>query len=56
MQDCGFDGTISIELEDVPGTASVSPRRRATEAFDREMALALDYLTAIARDLNIPID
>ena len=56
MQDCGFDGTISIELEDVPGTASASPRRRATEAFDREMALTLDYLTAIARDLNIPVD
>lgn len=54
MQDIGFTGTISVELEDVPGTANANGGT-ATEAFDREMALSLDYLNEICLKLNIPV-
>ena len=35
LNDIGYDGVISIELEDVPGRASAQ-HPVATEAFDRE--------------------
>ncbi len=54
MQDIGFDGVISIELEDVPGTAG-SNDGVATAAFDHEMKLSLAYMTAICDELDIPI-
>ena len=54
LQDTGFTGTISVELEDVPGTANANGGI-ATEAFDREMALSLQYLTAICHKLEIPV-
>ncbi len=54
MQDTGFTGTISVELEDVPGTANTNGGV-ATEAFDQEMELSLEYLTAICGNLGIPV-
>ena len=54
LQDTGFTGTISVELEDVPGTAN-SNGGIATEAFVREMAMSLEYLTAICSNLEIPV-
>lgn len=54
MQDIGFDGVISIELEDVPGTARDN-EGRATSAFDHEMRLTLDYMRELCAELNIEV-
>ncbi len=54
LQDIGFTGVISIELEDVPGTARAHDGV-ATAAFDQEMALTLAYITAICDDLGIAL-
>jgi sugar phosphate isomerase/epimerase len=50
----GYEGVISIELEDVPGTGSRGTR--STNVLDQETALAKDYLTAICDELDIPIE
>lgn len=55
MKDTGFQGTISIELEDVPGTASAHGGV-AGPAFDTENALSLQYLTDICDELEIPVN
>ncbi len=54
LQDTDFTGTISVELEDVPGTANANGGT-ATEAFDREMDLSLQYLVGICSALGIPV-
>lgn len=59
-----YDGVISIELEDVPGvsrgaapvTGVVMEKRSATEEFDQENVLAMEYLKGISSKLNIPVD
>jgi sugar phosphate isomerase/epimerase len=54
LRDVGFDGCLTIELEDVPG---VSRRGEpSTPAFDRENRLAMAYLRAIAEADGIAID
>jgi len=52
LKDVGFDGVVSIELEDVPGVArsvsNVPADWVATEAFDRENIAALHYIREIS--------
>lgn len=50
----GYDGVISIELEDVPGTGT--REQTSTGALDRETALARDYLAALCEELDITIE
>ena len=64
LRDTGYDGVISIELEDVPGVSRgaspvpgvVKEKRSATEEFDRENVLAMEYLKGICARLNITVD
>lgn len=51
LRDVGYDGAISIELEDVPGRAN-SSNPTASEAFDRENLEAKRYLAGIAEALG----
>jgi sugar phosphate isomerase/epimerase len=52
LRDVGFDGTVSIELEDVP---EVSTPRNPTAGprFDEEMRLGREYLLRAAEGLGI---
>jgi hypothetical protein len=60
----GYDGVILIELEVVPGVSReaspvpgvVKEQRSATEEFDRENVLAMEYLKGICAQQNIPVD
>ena len=54
LQDIGYAGVLSIELEDVPGRASAE-QPSAGAAFDRENRLARDYLTQLAAQLGIQV-
>ncbi len=54
LQDVGYDGVISIELEDVPGRASKS-NAVAGEAFDRENQETMRYLAGLAGPLGIDL-
>ncbi len=51
LHDTGFDGTVSIELEDVPGVANA--QRAATPEFDEEMRASRDYLEEASEGLGI---
>jgi sugar phosphate isomerase/epimerase len=42
LSDVGYDDVISIELEDVPGSATKD--RDSTPEFDRELRLSMAYL------------
>jgi sugar phosphate isomerase/epimerase len=53
LHDTGFTGTISIELEDVPGVGR--PGQTATKEFDIENRLSAQYLSDICAELGIPI-
>lgn len=63
LKETGFDGVISIELEDVPGVsrgeAEVPGVYRgnwdATDTFVDENLAAVAYLRAICADLEIPV-
>jgi sugar phosphate isomerase/epimerase len=63
LVDTGFDGVVSIELEDVPGVARGTAQvpgvyrdnRVATEAFDEENRASLAYIVAICERLAIPV-
>src|SRR5215210_5589844 len=63
LKDTGYDGVISIELEDVPGVSRgtspvpgiVKEKRSATEEFARENVLAMEYLRGICAQQNIPV-
>ena len=50
----GYEGVISIELEDVPGTGHGN--QPSTEALDRETVLAKDYLLGLCQELDILIE
>ena len=62
LRDTGFDGVISIELEDVPGVARGQAEAPgvykgnwdATEAFMRENQAAVSYIKGIGESLGIP--
>jgi len=54
LQDIGYDGVISIELEDVPGRASKG-NPVAGEAFDHENLETMRYLSGLAGTLGIDV-
>jgi sugar phosphate isomerase/epimerase len=64
LKDVGYDGVVSIELEDVPGTSrgptSTAPgvfrNATATDVFVEETVKARKYLEAICRDVGITVD
>ena len=53
LQAVGYDNVLSIELEDVPGVARAG--QTSTAAFDREVLLAKDYLSALCQEIGIPV-
>jgi sugar phosphate isomerase/epimerase len=63
LQEVGFDGVISIELEDVPGVSRGVAAQHggygaaafAGEAFDRENVASVQYIRDICERLSIPI-
>ena len=54
LRDVGFDGTVSIELEDVPGVAT--PRQESTPALDAENQASAQYLRDVSEGLGIQWD
>jgi sugar phosphate isomerase/epimerase len=54
LQDVGYDGVISIELEDVPGVAHRG--QSSTEALDREMLLTKAYLSELGQELGLKLE
>jgi sugar phosphate isomerase/epimerase len=54
LQAVGYDGVLSIELEDVPGRGSAE-HPVAGAAFDRENQLASAYLADLAGSLGISV-
>lgn len=68
LKDVGFDGVISIELEDVPGVSSGEVagienlpgvqriRRDATPEFAQEVVRSKEYIKQLGVDLGISID
>jgi sugar phosphate isomerase/epimerase len=54
LHDIGFEGTISVELEDVPEVAN--SQRGAGSRFDDEMRLSREYLEALCRSAGIPCE
>jgi sugar phosphate isomerase/epimerase len=64
LRETGFDGTISIELEDVPGVSrgaaavhgAYGPATSAGDVFDRENLESIRYLRDLCGELDIPIE
>ncbi|MCP8938558.1 sugar phosphate isomerase/epimerase [Alsobacter sp. SYSU M60028] len=64
LKDVGYDGVISIELEDVPGVSrgpnSTAPgvyrNPTATDEFVAETVAGMNYLKAICKDLGITVE
>jgi sugar phosphate isomerase/epimerase len=54
LQAVGYEGVLSIELEDVPGTGR--SQQQSNAALDRETALAKAYLTDLCHTLGIVIE
>lgn len=55
LADVGYDGVISIELEDVPGCARSDGPAEAGPALERELRLAAAYLRALADEEGVPL-
>lgn len=62
LKDVGFDGTISIELEDVPGVSrgagdapGVFRNKTATDEFVNETVLGREYLKGIAKTVGFTV-
>lgn len=51
LHDTGFSGTLSIELEDVPGVAHADTP--AAAVFDEEMHLSREYLREVGGEIGI---
>jgi sugar phosphate isomerase/epimerase len=51
LHEVGFDGTLSVELEDVPDVAN--SQRSAGPLFDDEMRLSREYLVSVSEGLGI---
>jgi sugar phosphate isomerase/epimerase len=54
LQAVGYNGVISIELEDVPGVAHRG--QDSTPAFDREMLLSKAYLAELGQELGLKLE
>jgi len=63
LREVGYDGALSIELEDVPGVSrgraalhgGYGEAASASEAFDQENLASVDYIRAICNRLQIAI-
>jgi sugar phosphate isomerase/epimerase len=63
LKDVGYDGVVSLEFEDVPGVsraqAQVSGAYKgnavASEGFENEYKVALDFLSDIAREVGVTV-
>jgi hypothetical protein len=53
LQRVGYDGVLSIELEDVPGVAHRG--QLSTSALDREVLLSKAYLAELCAELGIAL-
>jgi len=64
LKDVGYNGVISIELEDVPGVSrrmpipsgAVRSAENASEAFDRENVASMRYIREIAEQVGVVIE
>ena len=63
LKEVGFDGVVSIELEDVPGVArgtsnapGVYRNKVATDEFAAESVAAMSYLKGVCRDVGIDFE
>ena len=64
LKDVGYDGVVSIELEDVPGVSrgpnsnapGVYRNVTATDEFVAETVAGMNYLKGICKDLGIPVE
>lgn len=64
LQDIGYDGVVSIELEDVPGVSrgknsnapGVYRNIIATDEFVAETVAGMNYLKSICKDLGIKVE
>ena len=62
LKDVGYDGVVSIELEDVPGVsrgpscARGLPQQTATDEFVAETVAGANYLKGICKDLGISVE
>ena len=64
LKDVGYDGVISIELEDVPGVSrgphsavpGVYRNITATEEFVAETVAGMNYLKGICKELAIKVE
>lgn len=64
LKDVGYNGVVSVELEDVPGVSrgpnSTAPgvfrHPTATEDFVRETVAGMNYLKGICKDLGIKVE
>lgn len=60
LKDVGFDGVLSIELEDVPGVSRSGrfdeESKSSTEKLDEEYKKSKEYLANIARDVGVELD
>lgn len=60
LKDVGYEGVISLELEDVPGVSrgphAAAPNRTASEEFVEETVAGMNYLKGICEDLGIEVE
>src|SRR3954447_5435443 len=64
LKDVGYEGVVSIELEDVPGVSrgpnsgapGVYRNITATDEFVAETVAGMNYLKGICQNLGIPVD
>ncbi len=62
LKDVGFDGVISIELEDVPGVARGrnttvgQPNPTASDEFVAETVAGMEYLKGLCAEIGISVD
>jgi sugar phosphate isomerase/epimerase len=64
LKDIGYDGTVSIELEDVPGVSrgpnsnapGVYRNITATDEFVAETVAGMDYLKDICKQVGIKVE
>lgn len=60
FKDVGYDGVLSLELEDVPGVSRSNrfgeAEKTSTEILDAEYIKAKKYLKDICQHLNIPVE
>jgi sugar phosphate isomerase/epimerase len=64
LKDVGYDGVVSLELEDVPGVSrgpnsnapGVYRNITATDEFVAETVAGMNYLKGICKELGIPVE